>query len=148
MLGGNNPVKDYTHIVTVGKSGVDWYDYGYNSEVGYGGISPSVLFPNTPVISPSIAYLYVPVVQVEDYIQTKFKFDGLRWDIYDIYIGRSDTKYVDYVISAKANETIYFDGEIFSKNDIGKQVKLWISTTPPPWYEDPNGHSGGGAQIG
>ena len=25
---------------------------------------------------------------------------------------------------------------------------IWISTTPPPWYEDPNGHSGGGAQIG
>ena len=73
----------------------------------------------------------MPVVQVEDYIETYFKYEGLRWDIYDIYIGRSDTKYVDYVISAKANDTIYFDGEIFSKNDIGKQVKLWISTTPP-----------------
>ena len=85
----------------------------------------------------------MPGVQVVGQEQTHFKLDGSNYIYYPtLYIGRGDTKYVDYVNGVKANKDISFSGNIFSYNDIGKQVKIWISTTPPlPWYDD-------GPQIG
>ena len=138
---GNNQVKDYTHIVTVGKHGVDICDYGYISDLDCGSISSSVMFPNVPVRpNPSIIYLYVPGVQIVGQEQTLFKFDGST-DYPILYIARSDTKYVDFKNSVESNKAISFSGNIFSYNDAGKQVKIWISTDPPPWYDD-------GPQIG
>ena len=34
------------------------------------------------------------------------------------------------------------------RDSVGKVRRIWLANTPPPWYEDPNGHAGGGAQIG
>ena len=131
--GGNNLSKDYTHIVTVGEHGVDFYSYGYNSNFDYGSISPSVMFPNTPVRpNPSIIYLYVPGNQIVGLEQTHFMFDGSSYTFYPtLYIARSDTNYVDYKNSVEANNDISFSGNIFSYKDVGKQVKIWISTAPP-----------------
>lgn len=54
-----------------------------------------------------------------------------------VYLGRKDTSYVETAVIASTRSSFY--NNIFSNNDIDKQIKIWISTTPP-WY-----NAGGGS---
>ena len=61
-----------------------------------------------------------------------------------LYIGRYD-ELLKITVQLNENTEIYNVTHItplFSLSDVGKDIPIWISTTPPPW-KDGTDHSGG-----
>ena len=67
---------------------------------------------------------------------TSARFDTLHYSpVADLYLGRADDKKVS-LIKAVDDDLIVYDIYahnvlLFSKDDLGKDIPLWISTTPP-----------------
>ena len=130
ILGGVD--KDYTHIVTVGERVQD-YIYGYISKSytdNIGSISPKGLFA-----ADDILYLHNQ--------QTQFTAGAEIYSVYvqltsdynkNIYLARSDTKEI-YLDGSENPKNWYYTHDkpmLFSPKDVGKEVRIWLST-PPPW---------------
>ena len=143
---GNNQVKDYTHIITVSYWTVGrTHHYGANSQHGK---IETVYTPSNDKVR-DVSELYNADVHGTntggaDVICTQSgQFEGT------VYLGRLDTKKI-ITTTSKNNTQLSFFSELlfFESSDVGQTLEIWLSTTPPPWYEDPNGHSGGGEQTG
>lgn len=133
---GGGVDKGYTHIVTVGERAQN-YIYGYISESysdGIGSISPKGLFA-----SNDIEYLHNQ--------QTQFTTGAEIYNIhvqltngYDkkVYLARLDTKqvYLNGVSAANGHPSSWYYKHdkpmLFSPDDIGKDIYIWLATTPPP----------------
>lgn len=145
---GNNQVKDYTHIVTVSYWTVGRAQlYGANSQ--HGKIETVYTPSNDKVHDVSELYNeYVGGTNTggTDVICTQSgQFEGT------VYLGRLDTKKI--ITTTSKNNTqlsFYSEPELFRPSDFEQTLEIWLSTTPPPWYEEPiggNDHSGG-ADLG
>ena len=63
------------------------------------------------------------------------------------YLARSDTgEYFGFSTFANLWRILWVK-TVFTKEDVGKTIPIWLATTLPPWYND-HGHSNGGEQIG
>lgn len=134
--GGNNPVKDYTHVVTVASffhSRLMWYGYDqfYNSGSMIREYSPV----NDELSNYSITGLYQEQYTTDVYFNTDFSDENKK-----IYLGRKDKNIVTTGYKNKYGGASFIL-DLFTEEDVDKNVKVWIATTPPPWYDD-------GPQIG
>ena len=124
--GGGSLAKDYTHIITVADSG-----YCYGIQLGaYGSINDTRLDFGTF----DRLYSYYNTSQGQYGEITGFLL--LEQDIpSSLYIARSDTKLLlsDIAIDPNREWRAISYIRIFNSSDVGKEVPVWISTTPPPW---------------
>lgn len=140
--GGNNQVKDYTHIVTVASffhTRSFWYGYDqyYNSGSMIREYSPV----NDELSNYNITGLYQEENTISVYCDTNFSDQNKK-----IYLGRKDKNII--TTEYKNQYGLEFGLDFFTEDDVDQDVEIWLATTPPPWWEDPNGHAGDGAQIG
>ena len=140
LLMGSGESVPYTHIIHVGQAS-DREDYGYSS-------SPQTykfgeLFPNTVEVNGT----EVVVQNLLTYYWSNNIYVVFHLDVYspdkDLYLGRADTK--EFVLYYGSNLDLgyieyssAYHGRLdirFSKDDVGKDIPLWISTEqPPPIY--------------
>ena len=125
---GDNQVKDYTHIVTCQVSS--------GSPRGFGAISPEDIRPST-VDNLNILSLTSGEGLDNTGLATLEEIQN------NYYLARSDTgEYFGFSEFANLWRILWVK-TVFTKDDVGKEVPIWLSTTPPPWYDDNKGHSGG-----
>lgn len=147
-LAGGGAIEDYTHVLETAYQSImisDYYDYCLSPQRG--SLTPQTIDSSNTIFAvgynSEISALFVDVVGLKvDAVyfgaKSKNKVDRLpfwgsstKYNIYQLDSGHADTDLIQVVIDANTTPQ-----------------EVWISTTPPPWYEDPYGHSGGGAQIG
>lgn len=124
--------NDYTHIVTVGTVLANGLSYGYIGSAG------SIL-PTT--YSDDIPYSFIQRLSCN--IEAIITIDcALEWrDILyrkDLYLYRSDNHklYLTKHIFSSDGFTIEepsLAGLLFTSDDVGKEIPIWLSTEPPPW---------------
>nr|DAV25824.1 MAG TPA: hypothetical protein [Caudoviricetes sp.] len=132
MLASNRQdAKDYTtYIVTVGQYD-DHMIYGYSRNM-YGNIDrDTVKFSD---------YQY----HIDDIRQDNERGIGINLILdsfidqttaTSIYLGRSDTKVnfgTPYMI-LESSGIVNWQGNLFTAKDVGKEIPIWLSTTPPPY---------------
>ena len=146
--GGGGDSLDYTHIVYV--SPIIREGYGYSRDDYVGDITPSNRFN-------CFAYDGVYEFELSKLVTHELVADGLKdwaWEDLLFYLGRQDNNTLycsrDYSDENYDPEigSVYLSIAFFSDDDVGKEIPIWLSNTPPPWYEDPNRSSGGEVQIG
>lgn len=135
------PTKEelaYTHIVTVVEipfpATMSYYGYVLNKG---GAISPEYILNSD--IQIQLQELYSIYEEVVTHIST----DGtLLPDPTSIWLGRPDKR-----ICMQANQGSDTGGyanwralNIFTTEDLGKEIPIWLSYERPPWYDE---HSGG-----
>lgn len=145
-LAGGGAIEDYTHVLETAYQSDMWIDfYYYSLSEQKGSLTPQTIDSSNTIYAlgynAEYTALYVDVVGLEvDAVyfgaKSKNKVDRLPfWESgpkYNIYrLDRADNDLIQVVIDANTTPQ-----------------EVWISTTPPPWWEDPNGHAGDGAQIG
>lgn len=145
---GNNQVKDYTHIIRVEYNPETMTQIGFIQNIT-GNLVPSYF--NDINSRVSIKELLTNDAFVAARKTTWISFNE-PISANKIYLGRADTKWLmekDGVIDQYRTLVTWTGLGLFTiEEDINKDIPIWLSTTPPPWYEDPNGHAGDGAQIG
>ena len=135
-LAGGGDSLDYTHIVHVATISAK-RSYGYTryfKDDPAGDITPSNRFK---------CFVYDGVYEFElSKLSTGGLIaDGLKdlvWEDLLFYLGRQDTNIVycsrDYSDGDYDPETgqVYLPIELFDINDVGKDIPIWLSNTPPP----------------
>ena len=142
-------IEDYTHVLETSYQETAWWTvyYDYCLSPQRGSLTPQTIDSSNTIFSvgydSEITALFVDVVGLKvDAVyfgaKSKNKVDRLpfwgsnsKYNIYQLDSGRADNDLIQVVIDAYTTPQ-----------------EVWISTTPPPWWEDPNGHAGDGAQIG
>ena len=118
----------YTHIVLV-ENPSNWIFRGFNATGGYGSIVPGAYFDyDTPIEKLGVYYSSA-------YDETQLKTGGYFLpDPKLIYLGRSDTKKLMRNPSKYSEEEgyVYWRHKVlFTEEDLGKEVPIWLSYTPP-----------------
>ena len=138
MGGGDLP---HTHIVSVGST--EGIGFGFTTSAGN-------LEPNTikitytegsvhRIMTLKISQLYTSFAQVTGFetstlvFHSDIQFSTINGQV-AVYLARSDTKQTFGLIYPTRTQTRYsFSGELFTSNDIGKDIPIWLSTKQPPW---------------
>lgn len=118
----------YTHIVLV-ENPSNWIFRGFNATGGYGSIAPGAYFDyDTPIERLGVSYSSA-------YDETQLKTGGYFLpDPQLIYLGRSDTKKLmgtPSKYSEKGGYVYWRHQVLFTEEDLGKEVPIWLSYTPP-----------------
>lgn len=134
---------EYTHTIRVGRySEADYLHIGVLMSSWTGEILTGAISPNTVLINDVSRYLrsICSVYVLPSYTYSRLLFHT-EWysTVVDLYLGRVDTREVVY----------YYGGDFdtgfieytnpqglaikFTEEDVGKDIHLWIATTPPPW---------------
>ena len=123
LLGGGKVIL-YTHIVNVQLNPDDSNKVGYHGGSA-GGITP--LFVTALDRDYQISHFYAD-------LETTYLDIGTR-GYTPLYLGRSDNK--QYLglgnMPSFLTQDFTWDQPIFSSNDAGKYIPIWLSDTPPPW---------------
>ena len=149
--GGDNKELEYTH--TLQSVDVTSYQIGFMLSTFQGSLTPNTIngFSIALLVLQNSNRLLVTLTSsTNEYPQELylgFTYNKIYSDIpYSSNYTTSSITYYYYVKTLDNNSSIDFKNAFtFSKET---PQTIWLSTTPPPWYEDDNGHSGGGAQIG
>lgn len=133
LMGGGESVP-YTHTIHVGQDSTIQL-YGYSTQPSIGELSPNTV--NISGFEREIWDLCTQEVDSYIYVIFHLQYYGPKKNL---YFGRSDTKeFVLYYSSDPDQGYIeYSSGNHgvldirFSKEDVGKDIPIWISTEPPP----------------
>lgn len=127
MMASGKTVAPYTHVVTVALISEILSAYGYTENVG-GDISPKELtlgsYVKTVTLlgqSPSVLALSV---------------DSNIKNSETVYVGRADLRKFIGSFSNMENSSGWSGGFtelLFTAEDVGKEIPIWLSTTPPPY---------------
>ena len=120
--------KNYTHIVTVGQR-TGYMIYGYDDR-NYGSIDTNAV--NIPGLRGTIDSLRY---DKESGLGSSLILAGFIDKGASIYLGRSDTKVnfgTPYLILDEQG-TAKWSGELFTWQDVGKEIPIWLSSSPPPY---------------
>ena len=143
LAGGGDSLDSslYTHIVSVvNYSTLFGNRYGFSSSNG--NIEPKTVTVNSVSLTIGSLSSYSSRATTTLSFSSQVTTSGL------LYIGRYDQQLKEWVQLQENTEGGYtFSKRLFSESDVGKDIPIWISTTPPPW-KGPNDHSGGGDQTG
>lgn len=125
----------YTHILTVGDGGSTnaWYGFCDESFPGrWGNITPKEFIQGDSSIGNITMFMNQHSASTTYTLQfsVRRKFTNTR-----IYFGRSDTKENFGLCDTLTYDQVYWikSGMFFSKDDVGKDIPIWLSYTPPPW---------------
>ena len=146
LNGGGGVIKDHTHLVLVEKQDISKADvFGYGSNFGK-------ITPNTVTFYDSFykqnKTLTISGLWTETRTEPTTKIQFNSGDAYTtLYVARGNSKDVKQITLSGSTAEFDVDLALFSSADLNKETSVWIANTPPPWYEDPNGHAGTG-QIG
>lgn len=127
-------VREYTHIINIGSTtsnlNITW--------IGYNGVISG--FPLTGSITPNTfedfvisGLLQVPGVDSSGRALINFglaSYDNINRSL---YIARKDNQFLANIALQNYYLLSYVSGELFSTSDVGKDVPIWLSTTPPPY---------------
>lgn len=121
--------KNYTtYIVTVGQYD-DFMIYGYSRNM-YGNIDR-----DTVKFSDYQYHINGIRQDNESGIGISLILDSFIDQTTSIYLGRSDTKVnfgTPYII-LESSGIVNWQGNLFTAKDVGKEIPIWLSTTPPPY---------------
>ena len=121
--------KNYTtYIVTVGQYD-DFMIYGYSRNM-YGNIDR-----DTVKFSDYQYHINGIRQDNESGIGISLILDSFIDQTTSIYLGRSDTKVnfgTPYII-LESSGIVKWQGNLFTAKDVGKEIPIWLSTTPPPY---------------
>lgn len=141
--GGGNSLdpSHYTHIVSVASwsNFVSSSNYGFNTSNG-GNIEPKTVTVNGVALTIGALSNFPRSTTY----RLSLAFSSQVTTSGTLYIGRYD-KLLKITVQLNENTEIYnvtHTSPLFSPSDVGKDISIWLSTTPPPW-KDGNDHSGG-----
>ena len=107
-----------------------YMEYGYSDPDVYGSID------NDSIRISDVSYTIRGIYQDnENGLGATLKVHGYLDPATMLYLGRSDTKVnlgTPYVITGKGGTARWY-GTIFDIEDVGKEIPIWLSTTPPPY---------------
>ena len=132
LSSGGKGWAPYTHIVTVAK----WPDietYGYNSVLNRGMIAPKTLKVNSLGEAPIFSFISSSVSNPLGRISITIEH-STKDDLINLYLGRSD-KRANFGLpnTFAAGAGVWKDKKLFDSSDVGKEIPVWISYTPPPY---------------
>ena len=129
-------VHEYTHVVNVGSTtsnlNITWI--GYNGATSGFPLTGSII-PNTFEGFTISGLLQVPGVDSSGRALINFglvSYDNINRSL---YIARKDNQFLANIALQNYYLLSYVSGELFNNNDVGKDVPIWLATTPPPWYQ-------------
>ena len=130
MLGGDSKSRAYTHIISVGGAS-NQYGYSSGNMASYsqqmGAIDPEYI---GETYSFPIEILYT---RLSPSTQTIISNDSAS-DIQQgfLYLARCDTG-INYGLCnyGRYDYEFIWNFQVFTSNDVGKQIPIWLSTTPP-----------------
>lgn len=124
LSAGGGVGKTYTHIVRTD----NWSDGGKdNTHSGYSDFLGGSI---TPQEIPSIIEP-VKITSLYTYLSTKSTTITISATIppYKFYLGRQEIGVISFNGFPQSSLAI----NLFSEDDWGKDIYIWLSTTPPPW---------------
>lgn len=124
----------YTHTMRVGRDETSSYLF-----IGTlnGNLSPNTVLINGHSIEVGAIYSGYEKYNNLDYWQLFFLINWYS-PVADLYLGRTDTKEVVFCNgydfdTGNIEYNTYAQNVKFTEKDVGKDLHLWIATTPPPW---------------
>ena len=84
---------------------------------------------NDELSNHSITGLYQEQYTTDVYFDTDFSDENKK-----IYLGRKDKNIVDTAYNYGHGAS--FNLDLFTEEDVDKNVKVWLATIPPPWYNE------------
>lgn len=141
------PTKEelaYTHIVTVSKAtdgGIIPMTYiGYASIPGFriGAMSPNTLLAGSTKISITVCANVTGLKPTVNLETDKVALPNPT----TLWLGRPNTYQAGKVgyVNGNGTQVMWYDLVLFTEEDIGKEIPIWLSYERPPWYDE---HSGG-----
>lgn len=133
----------YTHTIRVGRySEANYLHIGFFMSSWTGELLTGAISPNTVLINDVSRYLLsiCSVYVLPSYTYSRLSFHT-KWysPVVDLYLGRADTREVAYYDGGDFDTGFieYTNPQglaiKFTEEDVGKDIHLWIATTPPPW---------------
>lgn len=139
LLLGNNSNIPHTHVLHVSERTTSTGTICYGLRRGGSTIPEGVMINGVSVHIRLINTCYGAFDTL-----TSANFQLLNYSpVADLYLGRADDKRVSLVKAVLDGSTVNYDIYkhdvlLFSKDDLGKDIPLWISTTPPPQASTPS----------
>ena len=143
---GNNPVKDYTHTITTSSEYIPVDTYSYRAETiepdsveNYKIVnlscdeSSSTFLITLDQSANNVSYICLGDFSTKSLIRLPFQRTGSTGRVYW-------SSYTDWN-NAEDIQRLF-------RSAVSKPQHITIVTTPPSWWNDDHGHSGGGAQTG
>lgn len=132
-------VREYTHIINVGSTtsnlNITWI--GYNGATSGFPLTGSII-PNTFEGFTISGLLQVPGIDSSGRALINFglvSYDNVNRSL---YIARKDNQFLANITLQNYYLLSYVSGELFSTSDVGKDVLIWLSTTPPLMHKSCN----------
>ena len=124
MRGGGVIRSDqYTHIINVADISSVRKSYGYNRLKGGGSVTPESLN----------GYLILGLATYESDNDTTISIDKPTNTQWTVFLGRTDKRqYSQNTSISEDNEDYYWTQKFFTADDVGKDVPIYLATTPPP----------------
>lgn len=123
MGGGVIGSDQYTHIINVADISITEKTYGYNRQKGGGSVTPEGLN----------GYLILVLATYESDNNTGVFIDKPTNTQWTVFLGRTDKRqYSQNDSIAEDNENYYWTQKFFTAEDVGKDIPIYLATTPPP----------------
>ena len=133
LLLGNNSNIPHTHVLHVTERTTSTGTICYGLRRGGSTIPEGVMING---VSVHIRLINTCYGAFDTLTSANFQLSNYS-PVADLYLGRADDKRVSLVKAVLDGSTVNYDIYkhdvlLFSKDDLGKDIPLWISTTPPP----------------
>ena len=133
LVVGARKVYPYTHLVKVSISEIDKV-IGYSYEYMY----------DTSTITPKVLSIsgydcgVMELCSYEEHDQTNLELATWGAPLTTLYLGRSDIglsygEGSNFVWDSSDPSLVKWNGMVFTHDDIGKVVPIWLSSNPPPY---------------
>ena len=139
LLLGNNSNIPHTHVLHVTKRTTSTGTICYGLRRGGSTIPEDVMING---VSVHIRLINTCYGAFDTLTSANFQLSDYH-PVADLYLGRADDKRVSLVKAVLDGSTVNYDIYkhdvlLFSKDDLEKDIPLWISTTPPPQASTPS----------
>ena len=123
-MGGGGVIgsDQYTHIINVADISNVQKSYGYNRLKGGGSVTPERLD----------GYFILGLATYESDKDTTISIDKPTNTQWTVFLGRTDKRqYSQNSSISEDNEDYYWTQKFFTAEDVGKDVPIYLATTPP-----------------
>lgn len=121
--GGVIGSDQYTHIINVANIGSNQKTYGYNITKSGGSVTPEKLN----------GYLILVLATYESNNNTQVSIDKPTNTQWTVFLGRTDKRqYSQNSSISEDNEDYFWTQKFFTAEDVGKDIPIYLATTPPP----------------
>ena len=134
LLGGGVVATDELYVITVGTAGGTGKRtcYGYRSGTSddAGGLQPTIITIN------NIEYT---IIELMGYTSNTGGEPPSTWMRLNknvsatLYVAKENQTAYIFNINNSTSASATASNMLFTNADLNKQIKVWISTTPPPW---------------